>query len=431
MKEQSAASLPEVLQQWREVLGKTIADTETGSWWIQIGVGVFCIALAMWIAHSLIATKGYQRLVRVLFGDKLSSSGSKAIVFPGLATVLLWTSFHVAETALGSHCIFLRAVALFASAWFLFALTFRLFRGHLGIQVLLTGLILWAIPYILKIHQPVAESLDLLAYEKGDFRLSLRDVLRGIFLFSGLFWIAGVLSRFFEQRIQSASAISRSSRVLLSKVVRVCLIGLACLAVLKLIGVDLSHLAIFSGAFGVAVGFGSQKIISNFVSGIILLIEKSVKPGDFIKVGESFGQVTQLNTRYTTVQSVGNEEHLIPNEELITSEVLSYSHSNNKFNVRAEVGVAYDSDLRQVIRLCKEVMKKNPRVCPDSEPSCLLVDFGDSSINLKLVFTITDPENGVLGVRSEVLLAIWDAFQEHGISIPFPQQEMRVLPPAE
>jgi small-conductance mechanosensitive channel len=221
-------------------------------------------------------------------------------------------------------------------------------------------------------------------------------------------------------------------RVLTGNLVRIALISVALLIGLNAVGIDLTAFAVFSGAVGVGIGFGLQKVVSNFVSGIILLLERSIKPGDVIEVGSTFGSITYLGARYASVRGRDGKEYLIPNENLITNQVVNWSYSSLLVRLDVPFGVAYDSDLHAVRELAVEVAKRTKRVLTSPTPVCHLTAFGDSAVNLLLRFWIEDPANGVTNIKGAVLLGLWDAFKEHRIEMPFPQRDVRIrdLPPA-
>jgi small-conductance mechanosensitive channel len=196
--------------------------------------------------------------------------------------------------------------------------------------------------------------------------------------------------------------------------------------VLSSVGIDFSALALFSGAVGVGVGFGLQKIVSNLVSGIILLADKSIKPGDIITLGDNWGWVDTMGARYTSVVSPDGREYLIPNEDFVTQRVINWSYSNERVGLDVKFGVSYASDPHQVRALALAAVAALPRVLNEPAPVCHLVKFGDSSLDFSLWFWIGDPIKGVGNVRSEVLLALWDAFKREGIEIPYPVRDMRL-----
>ena len=220
-------------------------------------------------------------------------------------------------------------------------------------------------------------------------------------------------------------------RALTGNLIRIALISVALLIGLNAVGIDLTAFTVFSGAVGVGIGFGLQKIVSNFVSGIILLLERSIKPGDVIEVGSTFGSVTYLGARYGSVRGRDGKEYLIPNENLITNQVINWSYSNSLVRLDVEFGVAYASDLHAVRDLAVEVAKRTKRVLASPTPLCHVTGFGDSAVNMLLRFWIEDPANGVTNIKGDVLLGLWDSFQEHRIEIPFPRREVHIrdLPP--
>ena len=217
--------------------------------------------------------------------------------------------------------------------------------------------------------------------------------------------------------------------MLLGKLARAALVTFAVLIVLGSVGIDFSALAIFSGAVGVGVGFGLQKIVSNLVSGIILLADKSIKPGDVITVGDSFGWVDTMGARYTSVVSRDGREYLIPNEDFITQRVVNWTFSNDRVRNDIKFGVSYGSDPHRVRAAAIAAAASVPRVLKDPAPTCHLADFGDSSLDFTLRFWIRDPNDGLGTVRSAVMFALWDAFKRDGIEFPFPQRDVNVKEP--
>jgi len=284
-----------------------------------------------------------------------------------------------------------------------------------------------AVLHALGVFDVALEFLDDLSMSVGRTRISLLLVLKGIALFVVLIQAARMLSGILDDHLHTAEGISPSARVLFAKGARFALYAVAVTITLSTVGVDLTSLTVFSGAVGVGVGFGLQKIFSNLVSGVILLMDKSLKPGDVIEIGGVQGRIAQINARYAAVETLDGKAYLIPNESLIGNEVINLSYNNSRLLVRAEVGVSYACDPREAMRLMEQAALTVPRVLADPAPRTLLTEFADSSINLALGFWIDDPEAGIGNVRSAVLLAVWDAFKTGGIEIPFPQREVRLL----
>ena len=193
-----------------------------------------------------------------------------------------------------------------------------------------------------------------------------------------------------------------------------------------MVGIDLTALAVFTRALGVGLGFGLQKVVSNFVSGIILLMEKSVKPGDVIAVDDSYGWVQSLGARYVSVLTRDGIEHIIPNEDFITQKVENWSFSNNDLRLKMDVGVSYDTDVEKAMALCLEAVREQDRVKSKELAVCFLKGFGDSSVDLELRFWIDDPAEGCGNVKSKIYLSIWHKFKKHGIEIPYPQRDLHI-----
>jgi small-conductance mechanosensitive channel len=220
-------------------------------------------------------------------------------------------------------------------------------------------------------------------------------------------------------------------RVLTTKLMRLLLFGAAILFGLQASGFDLTSITVLSGAIGLGIGFGLQKVVSNLVSGVILLLDRSIKPGDVISLGETFGWIQTLGARYVSVLTRDGREYLVPNEDLITGQVVNWSYSNEDIRLDIYFGVSYDSDPHEVRRLAREAAATVQRVVPDKEPLCHIVGFGESSIDLILRFWIRDPINGLTNVRGDVYLAVWDAFKANGIKLPFPRRVISITPAME
>jgi small-conductance mechanosensitive channel len=273
--------------------------------------------------------------------------------------------------------------------------------------------------------------LDRAAVTIGTVRLSLLLVAKGVLLIAILLWAALALARLVSGRLEHIASLSPSIQTLTRSLIKIALVFLALLIGLNAVGIDLTAFTVLSGAIGVGLGFGLQKIVSNFVSGIILLAERSIKPGDIIEVGGTHGFVTSLGGRYTTLRARDGKEYLIPNETLITNQVVNWSYTSPFVRLDLSFGVAYGTDLRLARRLAIEAAKETGRVQSSPEPVCHVTEFGDNGINLLLRFWIADPASGVINIKGDVFLALWDRLVAHGIEVPFPQRDVRVrdLPP--
>jgi small-conductance mechanosensitive channel len=260
----------------------------------------------------------------------------------------------------------------------------------------------------------------------GESRISLLDamqlVLMVVLAFTLALWLSGVLSNW----LKSSRHVSPGMQVGFSKFIRFLLLALAFLIALNVAGINLSSLAIFGGALGVGLGFGLQRITSNFISGFILVMDRSIKPGDVITVGDQFGWVEALNARYVVVRNREGVDTLIPNENLITSEVINWSYSDRNVRVTLNVQVSYGDDPEQALELILGCAFASPRVLKEPAPTALLKKFADSGIELQLLVWIGDPENGSSMLCSDIYRAIWRAFKDAGITIPYPQRDLHI-----
>lgn len=276
---------------------------------------------------------------------------------------------------------------------------------------------------------PIQESVQFLrgfSFTIGAINISAWSILSGLFAFVFTLWLVLAIAGVIETQIQHIPRLSPSLKVLIAKILRILFIMIAAAVAMSSMGVDLSALTVLSGAVGLGVGFGLQKVVSNFISGILLLVDNSIKPGDVIQIDDTYGWINNLRARYASIITRDGTEHLIPNEDLITQRVTNWTFSNNLVRMKVPIGVSYGSDPHQCIRLVVEATESVERVLKDPKPICLLIGFGDSSVDLEVRFWISDPINGVSNVKSEVLLNVWDTFKEHGIEIPFPQRDLHI-----
>lgn len=294
------------------------------------------------------------------------------------------------------------------------------------------SVVVWAIAalHIMGWWDSALSLMDSLAFRTGQTRISMLVIVKGIIYFAFFFWLASLLSRAFERQIAGIDGLTLSLKVLFGKLAKIVFIFVAILLGLNAVGVDLTAFAIFSGALGVGLGFGLQKVVSNFISGIILLVDRSIKPGDVIAIGtgenSTFGWVNTLGARYVSIIQRDGKEHLIPNELLITEKVENWSFSNNDIRLHMPVRVSYKSDLRKAMALMHEALLEEPRIKKVPEPVVRVISFGETAVNIEARGWINDPVNGVNNVKSDVYLRIWDKFREHGVEIPYPQQDLHI-----
>lgn len=322
-------------------------------------------------------------------------------------------------------------VASIATAWLLVSFAARLINNPFLRRIVTWGLWVYVTLYYLGLLAQVTIFLDQIAVAFGDFRLSALSVLKALVVTGLLLTLARVIAQTGSKRISGNPQISPSMQVLAIKVLQIGLYGAAAFIGLKAVGFDLTGLAFLSGAFGVGLGFGLQKVVSNLVSGVIILLDKSVKPGDVISLGDTFGWINSLGARYVSVVTRDGREYLIPNEDLITGQVVNWSHSDEYVRIDLFFGASYQDDPHMVRRVAVEAAATVGRVLKSRPTVCHVAEFGPSSVKYILRFWIRDPVEGLTNVRGAVYLALWDAFKQHGITIPFPQHEVRLLnPPA-
>ncbi len=268
--------------------------------------------------------------------------------------------------------------------------------------------------------------LDEFAFKIGTLRISVYLVIKAIVVLAALFWLSSLIRTKSKYYIDSRKSIKTSTKGIISKVIDIFIYSVVFIILLKTFGVDLTTLAVIGGAIGVGIGFGLQKIASNFISGIILLFEKSVEIGDIVELdnGNIFGTVKHFGGRYTLVEAMDGKEIMIPNEEFIINKVTNWTYSNNRARIEIIVGVAHGTDLERACDLMVESAKENPRCLNYPEIECYVTNFGEYDIKITLYFWISDIVNGRMKPRSEVYMAIWKRFKENGIKVPVPQREL-------
>ncbi len=272
----------------------------------------------------------------------------------------------------------------------------------------------------------IARVLDAFGYTFGSVRISLFTVLQFAVAVGALMVLATWLSNAVEQGLSRSTHISAGIKVGLAKTIKFGLYTLAGLLSLHAVGIDLSALTVFGGALGVGIGFGLQRIASNFISGFILVFDGSIRPGDVISINQKFGWVQELRARYIVVRDRDGVETLIPNENLITTEVINWSYSDRQVRIKLPVQISYDDDPEEAMAILLKASECCERVLKDPPAAARLTGFGDSGIDLELRVWIYDPEDGVGNVRSDLNVAIWKGFREAGITIPYPQRDLHV-----
>ena len=273
----------------------------------------------------------------------------------------------------------------------------------------------------------VRAALDDIGIVFGKDRISLLLVVQAALSVAVTLLVALWLGRVTETRLMSATSLQINVRVMFTKLAQILLLLLAILIALPAVGIDLTVLSVFGGMLGVGIGFGLQKIAANYISGFIILLDRSVSPGDLLTIGEYTGTLTKMTARYVVLRNPGGLETIIPNENLITVPVVNHTLSDRKVRIAIPVQVANATDLDQARALMTQVAAALPRVIKDPAPGALITGLADNGINLELGVWIEDAEQGVGGLRSDLYEGIWRAFQQAGIETPYPQREIRVL----
>jgi small-conductance mechanosensitive channel len=354
--------------------------------------------------------------MRVLVGS--ASTAVFAILMTVAREVMLASTWP-------SRSYLLSVCAKLALAWLIIRLVTSIIRNEFIVRVV--SLAAWLVAALSIIGQldPAIDALDSVAVVLGGLRLTpLLLIKLGVLLALAL-WLANIASNFLEGRITQSHDLTPSIQVLLIKMVRLALMIFAVAVVMSAVGINLSALAIFSGAVGVGIGFGLQKIVANFISGVILLADKSVKPGDLVTIGDSSGRISAMNTRYISVAAGDGREFLIPNEDLITQKVVNWTYTDKNTLVKVNFSTNYDADPRLVCRLAIEAAEASPRATKGKPPNCLITEFAEAGMKFTLTFWIADPD-GMDKVKSDVMLTLWDAFKHDDIRVPYPVREIRI-----
>lgn len=416
-------------QEIRNLLLDLLSELQQANIWWQLGVLAFSLVLA-WLFMRMIRAQ-----VPVQEGAwKLGMGGVNRITFPLAALVLVligkavlqhWqhvSLLNVTVPLLLSLALVRLAVYalrhIFApSGWLHTSERFIAILIWSGVALHLTGFL----PEILQV-------MDDFSFHVGKHKISLLLILSGLLSIAVTMLIALWVASTMETRLMRAEHLNMSLRVVLAKFMRAALVLIGVLVALPLAGIDITVLSVFGGALGVGIGFGLQKIASNYVSGFIILLDHSIRIGDLVTVDNRYGTVTNITSRYAVIKGLDGTEAIIPNDSLITSTVLNHSYTNHELRVGIPLQVSYDSPLEKAMEIMLEEAGKHARVIQDPPPKVFLKNFGDNGIELELSAWINDPEEGQMNLRSEINLAIWRRFQLEGIEIPYPQRVVRLVP---
>jgi small-conductance mechanosensitive channel len=398
--------------------------TELTSAWLPIQFAAIALAaLAAWTVANEIrrrfdlvaATMGWPSYLRIFMRALIDNAGV-------LAFMLILGVIRTAIRAWVEHPrTYILGVAVdLATAWVVITLVASLIRNPFVNR--LVSVAAWTIAAlsILGLLDDTVAALDSRAFLIGGIRVTPLLILKTTVLLAVALWAATATSNFLDRRVQHVSGLTPSIQVLLGKLIRIGVMTVAIIIVLSASGIDLSVLAVFTGAIGVGVGLGMQKIVSNFVSGLILLADKSIKPGDVITVGDHFGWVANMGARYTSVDLKDGRELLVPNEDLVTQRVINWSYSSDLMRLEVKFSSTYDSDLHKTRAAAIAAAQSVEQVLKTPPPVCHLTGYGASAIDYVLWFWIKDAATGPTGVRSAVMIALWDQFAKDGVKLPIP-----------
>jgi len=402
---------------------------EVSSPWFYFQLGLILVGAGLAFAvnaivHARIDTSSFAKdwpgplrlFVRTLIGS------TAATVF---AVMMALERAAMVAATWPSRSYLLAVAAKLAFAWLIIRLVTSGIRNTFVVR--LVSVIAWlaAALSILDKLEPTIEALDSVSIVLGGFKLTPLLVLNFFVILIIALWLANIISNFAESRITQSADLTPSIQVLLVKMIRLGLLVFAVVVAMGAVGINLSALAIFSGAAGVGIGFGLQKIVANFISGIILLVDKSVKPGDLVTIGDNSGRISAMKTRYISVAAGDGREFLIPNEDLVTQKVTNWTYTDKNTLVKVNFATNYDADPQLVCRLAIEIAAGAARALKNKPPNCILTEFAEAGMKFSLTFWIADPD-GMDNVKSEVMLSLWDAFKREGIHVPYPVREIRV-----
>lgn len=338
-------------------------------------------------------------------------------------SILLWTYILISSIVeIPYYSVII--VANLLSAWIVINLLTELIQNKILSKTF--SILIWIIAalHLLSIYNPVVNFLDKIAFSSGNIHISLLMVIKGIIILFIFFWIAQKLTAYTEQKIKKLPILTQSVKVLLIKLFKFLMFAVVLLITISSLGIDLTALSFIGGAIGVGIGFGMKTVISQFISGIVILIDKSIKPGDIIEIEEVYGEIKSIHLRYTSVLTLAGKEYLIPNEDLITEKVINWSYSNSLVRTTTSVGISYDSNVEKALELMEKSIEDIDRILDKPSPNIFLKEFDDSSIILEIRFWIEDPENGMTNIKSDINKNIWRLFKENDIKIPYPQQDI-------
>ena len=444
--EQEGFNLPEEKSALQDLIGTDDLATNGQQIlsWVQNNLLVPGVAIQLAIIlAALIPAAFFGPRLKKLISERVAPLAPYGLLrraanaFGYIATpIALYIILQIAGLALaatGISSAFIDASCSLLTAWIVIRLVTLVIRSPFWSQV--AFYIVWPLAALdaFGLLDNVLRQLDAFSFQIGTNDLgqpemfSALDGVRTLVIFGALFWVANFVNQFLKKRLSTVDELTPSLQALLAKILDILVPIIALLIALQVVGFNLATLTIFGGAVGLGIGLGLQRTISNFFAGFTLIADKSIKPGDVIEVGETFGWVTQMNTRYVSVRTRDGTEHLVPNDRFIEDGVINWSHADKVVRLHVQFGVSYATrDLRGIKKMAEEEAVKMDRVLKTPSPTCNLVEFGDSAVNFDLRFWINDPANGITNVKSTVMLMIWERLHDMDIEIPFPQRDLHI-----
>ncbi|EFI52984.1 mechanosensitive ion channel domain-containing protein [Afipia sp. 1NLS2] len=408
---------------------QSIGGEITSPWfYLQFGIILVAAGISLALGSSLRArfdvtslTMGWPAPLRLFARTVMQRAGT--IIFALLAEI---SRVVMVQTGLLYRGYVLSTAVNLATAWLIIRIATSVIRNEFVVRVV--SIAAWAVAALSIIGRldDVSSALDSISITMGTLRLTPLVLIKAGVLLAIAMWLVSAAGNFIEARIAHSRDLTPSVQVLLIKLVRVALVVAAIAMVMSAVGIDLSAFALFSGAIGVGLGFGLQKIIANFISGVILLADKSVKPGDLVTIGDSTGKISSMNTRYISVAAGDGREILIPNEDLVTQRVINWTYTDKTMLVKVNFATNYEADPNRVCELAVDIARNTHNVATFKAPNCLLTEFAETGMKFALTFWVADLDVGMDNVRSNVMQGLWTAFKNENIRVPYPVRELRV-----
>ena len=403
--------------------------------WVALALALI-LAFSAWFSYRL---RGQEHKYQHSGQSALRSFGIgslKRIAFPLVALIFVLILRKILVALHWEHLSLLYLAGPLLVSWALVRILVYVLRcvfsegGFLKTfeRVITSAIWGWMVLGITGLDDPLIELFEQVSFSFGKQTINLWMLMHGAVTVGVTLLIALWVASLIDNRLTATEHLDVNMRVVLGRLAKAVLLLIALLSSLSLVGIDVTTLSVFSGALAVGLGLGLQKIASNYVSGFIILLDRSIRLGNLVNIDDrTSGTVTQITTRYTVLRTLTGTEVIIPNEYLVSNIIRNQSFTDTRARVAVPIQVAYSTDLDKAIRLMVEAARQQPRVLVEPAPGVLLTDFADSGINLELGFWLADPEEGTGNVRSEINLAIWKSFSQNGIEIPFPQREVRMI----